>query len=143
MKRGILPDRIQPRDYGFTHTLTGTSGKGNECQSGGEWVRLRDFPNGWGETAKHFKPKEVIFPENFEQMICLLLGGPEAMGLPVMVGGRSHSIPYMFVDVEKSVIGYPDSYDVIRYDTFVRYRSGGMYAIWSMDTPDDWNKPAG
>jgi hypothetical protein len=143
LKRGILPDKKQPRDWGFKHTLTGTNGKGNECQSSGDWVRLSKFPEGWRETSKHFRPLEVIFPENFEQLVCLLLGGPEAMGLPVVVGGRGHSIPYMFVDVEEQVIGYPDSYDVIRYDSFRNYRSGGMYAPVSCTLPDDWNKPAG
>jgi hypothetical protein len=141
IKRGILPDTKQPKDHGFKHSLMGTSGEGNECQSGGSWVALSRFPDGWKDTAKHFRPLEFIFPESFEQLICLLLGGPEAMGLPVVVGGRGHSIPYMFVDVEEQVIGYPDSYDVIRYDSFRNYRSGGMYAPVSCTLPDDWEKP--
>lgn len=143
IKRGILPDKKQPRDWRFKHTLIGTNGDGNECQSSGAWVKLSDFPEGWKDTSKHFRPLEFVFPESFEQLICLLLGGPEAMGLPVVVGGRGHSIPYMFVDVEEELIGYPDSYNVIRYDSFRNYRSGGMYAPVSCTLPDDWEKPCG
>lgn len=143
-RRGWLPDRIQPRDdYGFKHTLTGTQGAGNVCQSSGKWVALDDFPDGWQETAKHFRPLEVVFPESLEQAVCLILGGPEAMGIALVTGGRGHSIPYVFVDVEQELLGYTDSYDVIRYDSFRNWRSGGIYGVVSTTVPDDWSKPAG
>lgn len=142
-RRGFLPDKKQPRDYGFKHTLIGTSGQGNETQSGGQWVSLDNFPDGWEETAKWFRPLEVIFPETFEEMICLLLGGPEGMGLAIATGGRGHSIPYAFVLPDEELIGYPDSYDIIRYDSFRNVRMGGMYAVLSTVTPDSWDKPAG
>jgi len=139
-RRGFLPDKIQPRDYGFKHTLTRTNGKGNATQSGGDWVALRDFPPGWEETARHFRPLEVIFPSSFEETICLLLAG-----LFVCVGRRGHSIPYAGVDLAQKLIPYVDSYDVIRYDSFGLAKStvGGSYAIASVTTPDDWTKPAG
>lgn len=142
-RRGAIPDKIQPRDWGFKHTLIGTSGRGNACQSGGQWVSVSEFPDGWQETAKFFKPEEVIFPETFEELMCLVLGGPEAMGLSVQVGGRGHSIPYQLTDVAQELIGYPDSYDVIRWDRFRSYRMGGAYAILSTTVPDDWDHPAG
>jgi len=88
-RRGFLPDKIQPRDYGFKHTLTGTNGKGNKTQSGGAWVALKDFPEGWQETAKHFRPLEVIFPKTYEQTMCCIFGG-----LFVGVGRDGHSVPY-------------------------------------------------
>jgi hypothetical protein len=152
-RRGWLPDLKQPRDWGFRHAMQGTAGKGGACQSNGPfpgWSRS-DFirkPAGWvdgnwQDTAKHFRPLEVVFPRDFEEAVCLELGGPEAMGIGLVTGGRGHSIWYGFVDVENEVFGYPDSYDVIRYDSFRSWRSGGIYGIVSTTTPDDWDKPAG
>lgn len=144
-RRGWLPDRIQPRDWSFKHTLQGTSGEGNECQSGGGWVSLSQFPDGWEETAKHFRPLEVIFPKDLEELVCCILGGPEGMGLGVAVGRKGHSIPYMFLDPDDMVIGYADSYNVIRYDSLSLASSavGGSYCIVSTTVPDDWSRPAG
>jgi hypothetical protein len=152
-RRGWLPDLIQPRPWQFRHAMQGTAGAGNICQSKGSWPGWKngDFirkpttwqDGDWKETAKHFRPLEVVFPRTVEEAICLLLGGPEAMGIPLGVGGRGHSIPYAFVDVANEVIGYPDSYNVIRYDSFRNARMGGIYGIVSVTTPDDWNEPAG
>lgn len=152
-RRGWLPDKIQPREYNFRHTMQGTRGGGNVCQSSGSFPGWRnsDFLNkpadweddNWQETSKWFRPLEIVFPETFEQMICLLLGGPEAMGIPLHTGGRGHSIPYAFVDVEEELIGYADSYNVIRYDSFRNARMSGIYGIISTTVPDDWDKPAG
>ena len=140
IRRGIIPDKIQPREYGFKHTLIGTSGKGNSNQSAGPWVPVSRFPDGWKETAKHFRIEEVIFPESADQIMCLVLHG-----IAVCVGRNGHAIPYALANVEKQLIGYIDSYDVIRWDSWGTVRSavGGAYGICSVTTPDSWDHPAG
>ena len=137
-KRGFLPDKIQPKEYNFKHTLIGTNGKGNLTQSSGDWVPLSRFPEGWEETAKQLKPAEVVFPEEWEQMVCLVLHG-----YGVGVGRSGHSIPYMKWMTEETAMQYPDSYDLYRYDSLRMVKSaiGGAYSIISFDTPDDWSIP--
>ena len=152
-RRGWLPDIIQPRPWKFRHAMQGTRGGGNVCQSSGEFPGWRNgnfirIPDGWDddrwlETSKHFRPLEIVVPDSFEEAVCLLLGGEEAMGIPLHTGGRGHSIPYSFVDAENEVIGYADSYNVIRYDSFRNARLSGIYGIVSVTTPDDWDNPAG
>lgn len=140
MKRGFLPETIQPRDYGFKHAIPGTTGKGGINQASGPWLGLSNFPAGWMETAKHFKPLEVIFPESWEQIVCLVLHG-----YAVGVGREGHAIPYTHWNPAEQLMGYVDSYDLVRWDSVRRIKSavGGSYAIASMTTPDDWDKPAG
>jgi hypothetical protein len=139
-RRGILPDTLQPKVYGFKHTLHGTAGKGNNNQSNGPWVPVSRFPDGWQETAKHFKPLEVIFPESWEQAVCLVLNG-----MFVGVGRNGHAIPWGQWNPSQQVMAYPDSYDVTRYDSLRTVKGAwqGSFAIASMTTPDDWSKPAG
>ncbi len=139
-RRGMLPEKIQPREYGFKHSLQGTTGSGNLNQSSGQWTSLSRFPSGWQETAKHFKPLEVIFPDSEEEAVCLVLHG-----LLVSVGRNGHAVPWSFWNAESSVMGYIDSYNVVRYDSWrtVQYAWEGSFAIASMTTPDDWLKPAG
>lgn len=139
-RRGFLPEKIQPREYGFKHTLQGTCGKGNVTQSRGPWVPLSRFPDGWEETAKHFRPLEYIFPDTWEQSICLVLNG-----LFVCVGRDGHAVPHGVWMPDDQVVGYLDSYDVMRFDSINRVKKtvGGSFAIVSTTIPDDWNKPAG
>jgi hypothetical protein len=139
-RRGMLPDKIQPREYGFKHALQGTTGQGNNNQSSGNWVSVSRFPEGWQETAKHFKPIEVIFPESWEQAMCLVLHG-----YAVSVGRSGHAIPWMRWNVASQVMEYPDSYNVTRYDSLRTVKSAwsGSFAIASVVVPDDWNHPAG
>lgn len=139
-RRGMLPEKIQPHDYGFKHSLQGTTGRGNNNQSSGPWVRLSQLPEGWEETAAKFKPLEVIFPESWEQAVCLVLHG-----LLVSVGRNGHAIPWARWDVGQQVMAYPDSYDVTRYDSLRTVKSAwqGSFAIASVTAPDDWSKPAG
>jgi hypothetical protein len=142
-KTGLLPDKIQPRAYGFQHTLTGTSGQGNNNQSGGEWIPESRFPEGCKETSKHFRVLEAIFPEIWEQVICLILAG-----MFEHCGRDGHAIPrgqLMFEGDNLKAIAYPDSYDVTRYDSLAKLKSSwrGSFAIASVTVPDDWNKPAG
>lgn len=139
-RRGCLPDNIQPRDYGFKHTLIGTCGAGGVNQSRGNWIKLSQFPDGWEETAKHFKPLEYIFPDTWEQTVCLVLNK-----LAVGVGRAGHSVPYCRWMPNDNVMQYRDSYDIFRYDSISRIKAtvGGSYAIASTTIPDDWDKPAG
>jgi hypothetical protein len=139
-KRGFLPDKIQPRDYGFKHTLHGTCGAGGVNQSRGPWVSLSKFPEGWQETAKHLRPLEYIFPESYEQSICLVIHG-----IVVCVGRDGHAVPHAEWLPEDNVMAYVDSYDVVRYDSVNRIRStvGSSFGIYSTTVPDNYDKPAG
>jgi hypothetical protein len=109
-------------------------------QASGKWVAIRDFPDNWGDTAKHFKPLEIIVPDSAEQIVCLVLHG-----YAVGAGRNGHAIPYAIYNPTQQLLGYVDSYDVIRWDSMrsVRAAVGSAYAIASMTTPDDWLKPAG
>lgn len=139
-KRGMLPESIQPYDYGFKHAIIGTAGSGNSNQSSGQWLPLSRFPDGWQETAAWFKPLEVIFPESWEQALCLVLHG-----LVVSVGRNGHAVPWAQWNAAEKVMAYPDSYDLTRYDSqrTVQGAWQGAFAIATMTTPDDWSKPAG
>ena len=141
VRRGMLPEKIQPAEYGFKHTLQGTTGKGGTNQSRGSWVSVSQFPDGWQETAKHFRPQEVIFPSSWEQAVCLVLHG-----YLVSVGRDGHAIPWAILNFESDRLkaaGYPDSYDVVRYDSLntIKRAWQGSFAVATMTTPDDWTKP--
>ena len=139
VRRGMLPDKVQPRDYAFRHSLTGTSGKGNGNQSGGQWVPVSRFPEGWQETARMFRPLEVIFPESYEEAVCCVLHG-----LAVSVGRKGHAVPWAKWVADQRLMAYPDSYEVVRYDSERTARSAwrGSFAIASCTLPDDWSRPA-
>ena len=140
VRRGILPDKIQPAEYGFRHVLQGTPGEGNMNQSGGDWVPVSRFPAGWEETARHFRPLEVIFPASYEEAVCCVLHG-----LAVSVGRSGHAVPWAKWMAGERAMLYPDSYDVIRYDSERTARSAwrGSFAIASVTLPDNWSRPAG
>lgn len=141
IRRGFLPDKVQPKDYGFKHSLhTSAGGTDGFNHSAGPWVRVSNFPAGWQETAKHFRVLEVIFPESAEQMMCLVLHG-----YAVCVGRNGHAVPLALANVDQKAIGYVDSYNRILYDSWrtVNNSVGGAYAIASVTTPSDWLKPAG
>jgi hypothetical protein len=143
-RRGMLPDKIQPRDYGFKHQLQGTTGEGNSNQASGPWVKLANFPSGWQETAKWFMPQEVVFPDSWEQAVCMVLHG-----CLVGVGRSGHAISWAQLSFEGSNLkaaAYPDSYNVTRYDSVGTMRGcggDGSFSVVSMTAPDDWNHPAG
>jgi hypothetical protein len=139
VRRGFLPDKLQPAEYGFKHTLHGTSGKGNNNQSSGSQIRVSQFPDGWQETAKLFRPLQIIFPNSWEQAVCLVLHGRF-----VCVGRSGHAIPWGLYNVTSGAMAYPDSYDVTRFDSAGTVRSAwqGSFAIDTVTAPDDWSKPA-
>ena len=143
VRRGFLPEKIQPREYGFKHSLQGTTGKGGLNQSSGPWPSVSSFPDGWQETAKHFKPLEIIFPEMWEQAVCLVLHG-----YLVGVGRNGHAIPWAQARFEGNSfagMAYPDSYDVTRLYSLGTVKSAwrGSFAIATMTAPDDWLRPTG
>lgn len=140
---GFLPDKIQPREYGFRHSLHGTSGGGNSNQSSGPHLSVDDFPEGWEETAKLLRPLEVVFPESFEEAVCMILHG-----VVVSVGRDGHAVPWDFLVFNGDQLvnfGYDDSYNVTRYDSYRTAQSAwrGSFGIVTTTTPDDWLKPAG
>jgi len=144
--RGILPEHNGPEGSGsqklkFQHTLHQTAGRNDD--GNGKWVRFPNgMPSGWQETARHFKPLEVINLSSWKQIVCCLLNG-----IPVWVGRKGHSITYTFVAWSNGriVAGYPDSYNVIRYDSVnnIKSAASGALALGNTTLPDDWNKPAG
>lgn len=140
VRRGLLPDAIQPRDYGFKHTMVGTTGRGNSNQSSGDWVPLNRFPEGWQETAKWFMPNEIIFPESYEQAVCLVLHG-----IAVSVGRRGHAIPWARWMAKGGEMEYPDSYDIMRYDSSSTVKSAwrGSFGIVTTTISGDRSKPTG
>jgi hypothetical protein len=140
-RRGFLPDKIQPHDYGFKHYLQGTAGRGNTNQSHGPWVALRNFPEGWQETAKRLMPEEVVVTTNPDKALSLILNGRA-----FSVGRDGHAIPYAFWNEREQAVGYVDSYNVIRFDSMRKFRqavSYGGFSIISVKAPDDWMDPAG
>jgi hypothetical protein len=139
VRRGMLPETIQPHDYGFKHALHGTTGAGGKNQASGEWVPLSRFPAGWKETAAWFRPLEVIFPESWEQAVCLVLHG-----YVVSVGRNNHAVPWAQWMAREQAMAYPDSYDVTRYDSLrtVRGAYRGAFAVVSVTAPDVWSRPA-
>jgi hypothetical protein len=142
-RRGMLPETIQPHDYGFKHAMQGTTGQGNNNQASGNWLAMSRFPEGWQETAAWLKPLEVIFPDEWEQAVCLVLHG-----MLESVGRSGHAIPWAQLQFEGANLvaaAYPDSYDVVRYDSLRTIKSAyrGSFAIASVTAPDDWSKPAG
>lgn len=141
--RGLLPDKIQPFEYGFKHTLQGTTGRGGKNQSSGSWVSVSRFPDDWRETAKWLRPLEIIVPESFEESVCMILAG-----IVDSVGRDGHAVPYTKLRFDgKELIGaeYIDSYDVVRYDSVRTMRRAweGSFGIATVTMPDDFMNPAG
>jgi len=97
---------------------------------------VRDFPDGWQETAKHFKPLEIVFPDSREEAMCLLLHG-----YALSVGRRGHAVPICKWDIQQKLFPYPDSYDLVRYDSSLAWQ--GSFSIITTTQPDDYSKPAG
>lgn len=139
VRRGILPDVVQPADYGFKHALHGTTGKGGLNQGTGRWTPLSKLPDGWRETAKLLRPLEIVFPQSYEQAVCILL-----RGYAVSVGRYGHAVPWCRYIASSKLHPYPDSYDIIRYDSERTARSAwrGSFSIISTTLPDDWSRPA-
>lgn len=139
VRRGMLPEKIQPHEYGFKHAIQGTTGKGGKNQSSGPWLSVSQFPAGWQETAATLMPLEIIIPDSYEQSVCLLLHGRV-----VSVGRSGHAVPWSMWMASNGSAAYADSYDVVRYDSQGTVKSAwsGSFSIATVTTPDDWSNPA-
>jgi hypothetical protein len=137
-KYGLLPDKIQPAEYGFRHVLQGTSGQGNSNQSGGPWIPLSRFPEGWEETAKMFRIEEAIFADSWEQAVCLVLHG-----MMYHAARRQHAVPWCRY-LPGQGMELKDSYNVYRVDSMATVKSAWRsgYAIASVTMPDSWGNLA-
>jgi hypothetical protein len=83
---------------------------------------------------------EVIFPESYEQAVCLVLHG-----YVLSVGRNGHAVPWARWMPDQRLMAYPDSYDIVRYDSERTAKSAwkGSFAVASVTLPDDWSRPAG
>lgn len=140
VRRGMLPEKIQPAEYGFKHQIVGTTGSGGINQSTGSWVSVSQFPEGWKETAGLFMPEEIVFAETIEQAVCLTL-----WGIVYSVGRSGHAVPWSMFNVTDKVFSYVDSYDVVRYDSWGTARGAfsGGFGVMTVKAPSDWIDPAG
>ena len=142
VRRGMLPEKTQPRDYGFKHAIQGTAGGSSSTlnQSVGPWLSVSNFPDGWKETAKWFRPLEVIFPGSWEEAVCLVMHG-----MFVGVGRKGHAVPWGQFMISEQAMAYADSYNRTLHDSLSTIKSAwrGSFAIASVTSPDDWLKPAG
>lgn len=140
VRRGMLPEKIQPAEYNFKHTLQGTTGTGGINQAKGPWVGVSQFPQGWEATAELFMPLEIIFAEMWEQAVCLVLHG-----IMYSVGRSGHAVPWGLWNHAQQVMLYPDSYDVTRGDSLGTVKSAfrGGFGIQTMKPPEaGWMNPA-
>ena len=141
MANGLIPDHDGPAGKNsqqklFDHTLHETSGRTEDWWPTSGWVRPSELPDGWKETAKHFRPLEVYTIPH---------GSREAHASALLRGwcctnGRSgHSIAHVKLAKEggRYLSRYKDSYGPgsFRYDSERMW--GGGFVIRSMTM---WNK---
>jgi len=63
------------------------------------------FPNGWKDTAKHFRAAEVFDIASWDGVISCLL-----IGMPVIVGRRGHAICYLDPVEDGETVVYANSW---------------------------------
>ena len=138
--RGILPENNGPKGNGtqkdkFEHTLYQTAGN-----NGGKWVAVSNFPSGWRDTAKHFRPLEIFNITTWREHVMAIL-----QGYCVSNGRAGHAIPHVKIEWKGGKLHsmYRDSYDVDRYDSvnYIKKGVGGAFCIATTTIPDDWNNP--
>ena len=138
---GMIPDHDGPDGHlsqveKFKHTLHETSGRTEDWWPTSGWVDPDELPDGWRETAKHFKVAECWRIPDEEAHASALLHGM------VVVNGRNgHSIPHMTLVKEdgRYLSKYKDSYNEFRYDSERLW--GGGYCIRSVTLPVDPERP--
>jgi hypothetical protein len=144
--RGVIPEHDGPDWLGgkggqakrFKVTIHQTAGRSEDHWPTKGWITESGFPEGWEETARHFRVLEAFYIGNSQQHFSALLRGY------AIVNGRSgHSICHCKAVKSNGryLSMYRDSYFADRYDS--EGMTGGGYAIASVTTPDDPEKPAG
>ena len=141
MENGMIPDHDGPagrltQKEKFKHTLHETSGRTEDWWPTSGWVTPRQLPEGWQETAKHFKALECYTIPNRDAHASALL-----RGFVVVNGRNGHSIPHtnLVKDDGRYYSRYKDSYNVFRYDSERLW--GGGYIIRSVTMPDNPDSP--
>ena len=138
IEHGMIPDHDGPGGNNsqtklFLHTLHETSGRTENWWPTSGWVRPSELPDGWKNTAKHFRALEVFtVPDREAHASCLL------HGLCVVNGRLGHSVPHvkMVFDNNRFLSCYKDSYRIYRYDSERLWDSGG-YVIRSTTTSEN------
>lgn len=132
IENGLIPDHDGPAGKNtqakkFEHTLHETSGRTEDWWPTSGWVTPRQLPDGWEETAKHFKALEVYTIPTREAHASALL-----RGWCICNGRNGHSIPHVSLvkDGGRYLSKYKDSYRVMRYDSERLW--GGGFVIRSM-----------
>jgi hypothetical protein len=122
----------------FKHTVHQTSGRSESHWPTKGWITPSRLPEGWKQTARHFRVLEAWTIPDAEAHASALL-----RGLCVVNGRQGHSIPH--VQLVKSngryYSKYRDSYNEDRYDSESLW--GGGFAIVSVTIPQERENPAG
>jgi len=137
IEHGLLPDHDGPggnnaQQKKFKHTLHETSGRSESYWPTSGWIKPSQLPDGWEETARHFKALEVYtVPDRAAHASALL------RGWCVTNVRTGHSIPHVRLvkDGGRYLSKYKDSYRVYRYDSERMW--GGGFVIRSMTM---WDK---
>lgn len=146
MSRGAIPEHDGPEWLGgkggqvkrFKVTVHQTSGRSEEHWPTKGWIRESQFPEGWEQTARHFRVLEAYYIPDKEAHFSALLHGW------CVVNGRSgHSIPHVKAvkSGAKYLSKYRDSYTRDLFDS--EGQTGGGFAIVAVNSPEDPKKPAG
>lgn len=146
MSEGFLPEHDGPAWLGgdggqakrFKHTLHQSSGRTESHWPTKGWIRPGSFPDGWKDTARHFRMIEAYTIPDREAHASALLHG-----WALSNGRNGHSIPHMVLVKRdgRYLSKYRDSYDVWRYDSERLW--GGGFCGRVCTFPDDVSKPAG
>lgn len=147
MNVGMIPEHDGPDWLGgkngqyqrFKATVHQTSGRSEPQWPTKGWIRERDFPPAWKDTARHFRVLEAFtIPDREAHMSALL------RGWAIVNGRNGHSICHC--EAVKDSRGrylskYRDSYNRDLYDT--ESLLGGGYCVRLVTQPDDPTRPAG
>jgi hypothetical protein len=146
MNTGLIPEHDGPDWLGgkggqakrFKHTVHQTSGRSEDHWQTKGWIAPSQLPDGWRETARHFRVLEAFTIPDREAHFSALL-----RGLCIVNGRNGHSIPHVKAVKSGSryLSMYRDPYNRDLYDS--EGMTGNGYAISVVTAPDDPLKPAG
>ena len=141
-ERGMIPDHDGPEGKNaqheqFKHTVHQTSGRTEGWWPTKGWISPRELPEGWEETAEHFRVLECYTVPNEEAHASALL-----QGYVVVNGRQGHSIPHMTLVKENGryLSKYKDSYNTFRFDSERLW--GGGYVIRATTMPHNPEDPS-